>query len=305
MLKKPGAKQQLPQPLPAIGGSSHEDAEAPAGANVEPPVMSLPTGAPATFVASQPVITALKIDDIREDGETQPRGFIDFRAAEEYADEMEAGATFPPLTVFYDGKQYWLADGFHRLKAALIAEHEEIACEVHHGSQTDAQWHSYSANKTNGIRRTNMDKVRALKSALLHSKAQGLSDEQIATHVGVHRNTVLAYRKEMTCTNCASQSAVRTGKDGRTINTGNIGKRKAGPTPRRRELEELRAKFAAAKQTAPMQFLAAIEPPNPTQVEIPLEGIPTEPPTEVVTQGPQPTMAGPPPILRCSCVSCR
>lgn len=69
-----------------------------------------------------------------------------------------------------------------------------------------------------------------MKAALAHPKADGLSDEKIAKHVGVSRQTVFQYRHEIrpTCKNLTSQP--RTGADGRTINVANIGKR-AGAKP--------------------------------------------------------------------------
>ncbi len=30
----------------------------------------------------------------------------------DYAEDMAAGATFPPVEVYYDGSIYWLADGY-------------------------------------------------------------------------------------------------------------------------------------------------------------------------------------------------
>ena len=51
----------------------------------------------------------------------------------EYADAMKAGAVFPPLTVFHDGKVYWLADGFHRHYAATSIGSRDIACIVKPG----------------------------------------------------------------------------------------------------------------------------------------------------------------------------
>ena len=107
--------------------------------------------------------TVLKIDDIRTDGGTQPRTSIDYQAVQDYADAMADGATFPPVIVFYDGTDYWLADGFHRVQAALVAGRAEIAGEVHQGALEDAQWHSFGANKANGIRRDNRDKQRAVQ----------------------------------------------------------------------------------------------------------------------------------------------
>jgi hypothetical protein len=66
--------------------------------------------------------------------------------------ELEVGLKFPPVTVFYDGADYWLADGFHRVTAALQADLKEIAADVHQGTREDAQWYSFSANKANGLR---------------------------------------------------------------------------------------------------------------------------------------------------------
>lgn len=126
----------------------------------------------------------------------------------------------PPLQVMFDGVSYWLWDGFHRRWAADRAGLEKLPCIVTDGTQQDAQWASYGANATHGMRRTNADKAKAVKAALRHPTASKMSDDKIAEHVGVHRNTILKYREELTSTNCAS----REGRDGRTINTANIGR---------------------------------------------------------------------------------
>jgi hypothetical protein len=54
-----------------------------------------------------------------------------------------------------------------------------------------------------------------------------MSDRQIADHVGVHFETVGKYRAEMKAAGTIGSSDSRTGRDGRTINTANIGKTKA------------------------------------------------------------------------------
>ena len=59
----------------------------------------------------------IPINSIRLDGGTQPRASIDFDTVFDYMDAMTDGADFPPVVVFYDGTHYWLADGFHRVKA--------------------------------------------------------------------------------------------------------------------------------------------------------------------------------------------
>ena len=139
----------------------------------------------------------ISIDSIRTDGGTQPRAVIDFDAVDDYMEAMMEGVKFPPVTVFYDGSDYWLADGFHRVTAAQQADLKEIAADVHQGTREDAQWYSFSANKSNGLRRTNDDKQRAVKAALQHPNGAGKSNSQIARHVGVDEGTVRNWREKL------------------------------------------------------------------------------------------------------------
>jgi hypothetical protein len=68
------------------------------------------------------------------------------------------------------------------------------------------------------------DKAKAVTAALLHPKGAGMSDRQIAEYIGVSSNTVLKYRDELVSTAQIAQSDSRVGRDGRTIDTSNIGK---------------------------------------------------------------------------------
>ena len=175
----------------------------------------------------------LELSKIRTDGGTQPRAAIDFTAVEDYSDAMRDGVKFPPVVVFYDGSEYWLADGFHRVKAAFGAERDEIECDVHQGAQADAQWYSFSANKANGLRRTNDDKRRAVKAALAHPKSATLSSNAIAKHVGVSHTLVDEWRKKEQSHLANSARCERTVTRGGTTyqqNTANIG-RKPEPKP--------------------------------------------------------------------------
>ena len=136
---------------------------------------------------------------IRLDGGTQPRAKIDQAVCDDYGERMKAGEKFPAIDVFFDGENYWLADGFHRVQAyALAVPGEAIECNVYQGTQQDAQWYSYSVNKTHGIRRTNEDKELAIRAALAHPNGANQSDRQIADYVGVSPSTVAKYRGNMT-----------------------------------------------------------------------------------------------------------
>lgn len=166
----------------------------------------------------------LPISSIRLDGGTQPRAAINAQAVSDYMNDMDSGAEFPPVDVFYDGTNHWLADGFHRINAAEKAGRHEIDCEVHQGTQQDAQWYSFGVNKGNGLRRSNQDKQRAVKAALQHPGGTGLSDGQIAVHVGVSDQMVRNYRRQINPTPKVLKSTKRKGRDGRTINVAKIGK---------------------------------------------------------------------------------
>jgi hypothetical protein len=102
-------------------------------------------------------IMLLDIDRIRIDGGTQPRDHINVEVAERYKALIEDGREFPPVTVFFDGTDYWLADGFHRITAWGSLNYTNVAAEVRSGTLRDAQWHSFSVNAKHGYPRGSMD----------------------------------------------------------------------------------------------------------------------------------------------------
>jgi ParB-like chromosome segregation protein Spo0J len=104
----------------------------------------------------------LALDQIRMDGGTQSRAQLDWVAIDEYAAAMKDGEEFPPIVVFFDGTDYWLADGFHRVRAAQKAGLAEIAADVRQGTRRDAVLHSVGANANNGVRRTARDRRQAV-----------------------------------------------------------------------------------------------------------------------------------------------
>ena len=164
------------------------------------------------------------------DAGTQARTKTDIKTCEAYIESMKDGAEFPPLEVFSDGTSdsYILADGFHRLQSHMsFRPNEPIPCRVHFGTLADAQWFAITANKTHGLRRTNEDKRKAVKMALLHQKSrnENMSDRSIADAVGVDHKTVGQVREKLGLTGEIPQSSRRMGKDGRVIDTANIGQK--------------------------------------------------------------------------------
>jgi hypothetical protein len=189
-------------------------------------------------------VTTLAIATIRRDGGTQTRESLDYGTVTDYADAMTEGSTFPAIVVYYDGSEYWLADGFHRVAAAKQIGTLELDAEVIQGSRRDAVLHSVGANTSHGLRRTNADKRRAVETLLRDDEWRQWSDREIARRAQVSDRFVNKLRTELTANirsenrthhdhynNDAAQRSYTT-KHGTTatMKTGNIGKA-ADPRP--------------------------------------------------------------------------
>lgn len=152
----------------------------------------------------------ISIVDIVTDAGTQVRVTPDDATVADYAQHMTAGAEFPPVVLFHDGNQYYLADGFHRVLAALRIDWREIDADVRVGTKTDALWFALAANKANGRRLSEADKKHAILLAL---KAwPDLSGRQIAEQIGCDQRYVTRVRD----TQVGTSPQVVVGKDGKT-----------------------------------------------------------------------------------------
>ena len=136
--------------------------------------------------------TELKLDQIRLDGDTQSRVAINQEVVAEYADAMTEGEALPPVTVYFDGTDHWLADGFHRVLASRRIGALSIQASVLTGTAREAQIYAYSANRSHGLRRTNEDKRKAVQGML--ALKPDWSDRAIGRHVGVTHTMVAEMR---------------------------------------------------------------------------------------------------------------
>jgi N6-adenosine-specific RNA methylase IME4 len=152
----------------------------------------------------------LPVEQIRIDGGTQPRAEINQLVVDDYAEAMKSGAEFPPVVVFFDGAEYWLADGFHRWRATRQAESKDIAARVEKGTQRDAILFSVGANASHGLRRTNADKRRAVGVLLADKEWVKRSDRWIAEKCGVSQPFVGGIRSQLT-----TVISSRLGQDGK------------------------------------------------------------------------------------------
>ena len=142
-------------------------------------------------------IITLPVTLLRTDGGTQTRARLDPSIVEDYAIAMREGAQFPPLTVFYDGSDYWVADGFHRQAAAEKVERSEIAVKVCQGTRRDAILYSCGANANHGLRRSNADKERAVQMLLRDEEWRQWNDSELARRSFVDHKTVTRIRHAM------------------------------------------------------------------------------------------------------------
>ena len=139
----------------------------------------------------------LELGKIRLDGGTQPRKSIIEEAVKNYTELLLDGVKMPPVTVFFDGKDYWLADGFHRYHAHKAAGFKDIECDQKTGTKRNAFIFSLGANATHGMPRTNEEKRDTVITALNDPEICEMKDREIAKICNVSTMTVWRIRKEI------------------------------------------------------------------------------------------------------------
>lgn len=165
------------------------------------------------------------LDTLRVDGGTQSRVMLDEEVASEYAERMSQdphtglildteGEPWPPLVAFFDGKDHWLVDGFHRLRAAKLAELTGFQLDVKPGEMRDAIRLSLSVNAKHGLRRTREDKRRSVERALADDEWVSYSDRKLAQLCAVSPRTIAAVRKELEAAGSIEEQTERVGVDG-------------------------------------------------------------------------------------------
>lgn len=170
----------------------------------------------------------IEISAIRIDGGTQARLKLDHDVVKEYAECMKDGDKFPPVTVFYDGSEYWLANGFHRYFATKSNGELEIECEVKQGTLDDAVLYAFSADGRQGLSRSAEDNRNIIIRMIQHPVWGKWSNAEIAKHVGVSKMTVGRVKASLEKDKPAPTKKKYKDKHGNesTIETKNIGKTK-------------------------------------------------------------------------------
>lgn len=149
----------------------------------------------------------IKLSDIVIDAGTQQRVEPTQSVIDEYSEAIKCGAKFPPVTVFSNGVDYYLVDGFHRYFAYKKAGGiDEIMADIHEGTKRDAILFSASVNATHGLRLTNQDKRKHVLVLLTDDEWARWSDRDIAKHCKVTQPFVSKIRKDIITDSAATVS---------------------------------------------------------------------------------------------------
>ena len=175
----------------------------------------------------------LNILTIRTDGGTQPRLELDQELVKDYAEKMRDGAVFPPIVVFNDGSENWLADGFTRYFATKSNGGTSIEAEVRQGTLREAKMYAWKANNKQGRPLTSNDIRGILFAMFADEEYSAWSNNKIAKELDISSMTVGRVRvlfQEQS--KQPKQPVSYTDKHGnqKTMNTENIGKKKKKTT---------------------------------------------------------------------------
>lgn len=112
----------------------------------------------------------------------QLRAKTDPQTLADYMDAMKRGETFPAIHVVKTADGFIVADGNHRLLAALELGHDTIEADVHDGDADVANMMAIRANAHHGLRYSRDDKQKIAQWALVRWGAK--SDRWIEKQLG-------------------------------------------------------------------------------------------------------------------------
>lgn len=145
------------------------------------------------------MIKKLALSEIRIDGGTQQRP-VDDDVVARYGALMQDGrkSEFEPVDVVFDGKDYWLWNGFHRYHAIRKLNEKEIEASVEDGTNRDAVYYSCSANSKHGFpRQPGTVRAMLLETVFPDQEWSQQTDGEIAEWIGgCTRRHVSMCRKE-------------------------------------------------------------------------------------------------------------
>jgi hypothetical protein len=229
-------------------------------------------------------LATVLLSSICTDGDTQARHETSEDAVRDYtwlysqSKQHGTKCPLPALKAVFDGRVYWLYDGFQRYEAAGKAGLDSVPVAFVRGTPEDARWFACAANKEHrGERRTNDDISKAIRMALKHPRAATMSNYEIAEHVGVVEGTIRYAKKKLDwATTEVPQSGVIIDRNGRRMNVANIGKAGVAndqPTTQVTQWDETPAASASTQVT---QMREEEDEPAPPSEEVKGEDLPAD-----------------------------
>jgi hypothetical protein len=155
----------------------------------------------------------LNLNAIRIDCGTQSRVEMSQEQIDTYAHQMSQGDKFPEVTVFFNGIDYYLADGFHRYFATKKLNKTSIHSNVVTGTLREAILFSKGANYDNGLPRTNADKRKNVLDMLNDFEWGDWSNAKIAEKCKVSDEFVRKIKAELNI----KKDTVKYEKNGKTF----------------------------------------------------------------------------------------
>jgi len=137
---------------------------------------------------------SVPVDRILIEGTQTWRESIRSDVVDEYA---KVFSDLPPIRAYFDGMNYWLSDGFHRLEAAKKLDIKYIQADVFQGDQRAAIMEAVGVNETHGLRRSNEDRRRAVRILLDDEEWRGWANTAIARQCRVSEYFVRTVKIEI------------------------------------------------------------------------------------------------------------
>jgi len=173
------------------------------------------------------IIERVKLQKIRLDGGTQPRKEIDEPMVQHYTEILLEGKDkFPPIELWFDGKDYWPSDGFHRYFAHKRAGFLDIESNINNGTRRDAFTACLKANSKHGKPRTPEERRYAVQMALEDIEYGETPDSYVAELCDVSLATVSRVRKLL-----GLERTSIVDKNGRRVDVSRSGRPSAPPPP--------------------------------------------------------------------------
>jgi ParB-like chromosome segregation protein Spo0J len=185
------------------------------------------------------------------DHSLQVRGGIDPAKVDRYRkimkDNGEDGkvGTMDPITVFYetDDGPRWIADGFHRIDAALAEKAETIPTVYRQGTKSRALRFALGENGHHGAPMTNAEKRHAAEMAVLDADLGEMKDKDLARLVGCSQSLIADARRGET-------PEVKTEKSKKRADKKNVGTA-ASPASGKQDDESPAPREATARERTP------------------------------------------------------